>query len=473
MIVIHGIFLLIYFVVTIFVIIAVVMDNRQPVKTMAWVLVLLFMPGIGIMLYFFFGQNTRKEKLISQKSIDQLTKRSMLEFIGQPDLRLPESHKGVIQLFMNQNLAFPFKDNEVSIYTDGYQFIPALLAEIHKAKESIHLQTYIIGDDPVGRLVSDALIAKSHEGVEVRVIYDDVGCWRVKNKFFERLKEEEIEVRSFLPVRFPQFTSKVNYRNHRKLCVIDGRVGFIGGMNLALRYVKGEKEQAWRDTHLKIRGGAVYGLQRTFLMDWFFVDRTLITSRKYYPPVDDNIHNNCIAQIVTCSPVSPWPDIMQGYVRIINEAKRYVYMETPYFLPTEPVLFAMQTAALSGVDIRLMVPRKTDSHFLNWASRTYVNDVIASGVKIYLYDKGFLHSKLLICDDSLSTCGSTNIDFRSFENNLEVNVFFYDEGMALRLKSVFMNDMKNCFLLNSVPQKKLPFLFRMWESIVRVISPML
>jgi len=449
------------------------MDNRQPVKTMAWVLVLLFMPGIGIMLYFFFGQNTRKEKLISQKSIDQLTKRSMLEFIGQPDLRLPESHKGVIQLFMNQNLAFPFKDNEVSIYTDGYQFIPALLAEIHKAKESIHLQTYIIGDDPVGRLVSDALIAKSHEGVEVRVIYDDVGCWRVKNKFFERLKEEEIEVRSFLPVRFPQFTSKVNYRNHRKLCVIDGRVGFIGGMNLALRYVKGEKEQAWRDTHLKIRGGAVYGLQRTFLMDWFFVDRTLITSRKYYPPVDDNIHNNCIAQIVTCSPVSPWPDIMQGYVRIINEAKRYVYMETPYFLPTEPVLFAMQTAALSGVDIRLMVPRKTDSHFLNWASRTYVNDVIASGVKIYLYDKGFLHSKLLICDDSLSTCGSTNIDFRSFENNLEVNVFFYDEGMALRLKSVFMNDMKNCFLLNSVPQKKLPFLFRMWESIVRVISPML
>ncbi len=280
-------------------------------------------------------------------------------------------------------------------------------------------------------------------------------------------------MRSFLPVRFPEFTSKVNYRNHRKLCVIDGRVGFIGGMNLALRYVKGEKGKAWRDTHLKIRGGAVYGLQRTFLMDWFFVDRTLITSRKYYPPIDENIQNNCIAQIVTCSPVSPWPDIMQGYVRIINEAKRYVYMETPYFLPTEPVLFAMQTAALAGVDVRLMIPRKTDSHFLNWASRTYVYDVINSGVKIYLYEKGFLHSKLLICDDSLSTCGSTNIDFRSFENNLEVNAFFYDEGMALRLKSVFMNDMKNCFLLNSVPNQKRPFVFRMWESIVRVISPLL
>jgi cardiolipin synthase len=244
-------------------------------------------------------------------------------------------------------------------------------------------------------------------------------------------------------------------------------------MNLALRYVKGEKGRAWRDTHLKIRGGAVYGLQRTFLMDWFFVDRTLITSRKYYPPIDENIHNNCIAQIVTSSPVSPWPDIMQGYVRIINEAKRYVYMETPYFLPTEPVLFAMQTAALAGVDVRLMIPRKTDSHFLNWASRTYVNDVIASGVKIYLYEKGFLHSKLLICDDSLSTCGSTNIDFRSFENNLEVNAFFYDEGMASRMKAVFMNDMKNCILLNSISKHKRPFIFRMWESIVRVISPLL
>ena len=473
MIVIHGLFLLVYLIVTIVVTMRVVMDNRQPVKTMAWVLVLLFVPGVGIFLYFFFGQNTRKEKLISQKSIDQLTKRSMLEFIGQPNLRFPKSHKGVIQLFLNQNMAFPFKGNEVSIYTDGYQFIPALLAEIHQAKESIHLETYIIGDDPVGRLISEALIAKAHEGVEVRVIYDDVGCWRVRNRFFERLKEEEIEVRSFLPVRFPEFTSKVNYRNHRKLCVIDGRVGFIGGMNLALRYVKGEKGKAWRDTHLKIRGGAVYGLQRTFLMDWFFVDRTLITSRKYYPPIDENIQNNCIAQIVTCSPVSPWPDIMQGYVRIINEAKRYVYMETPYFLPTEPVLFAMQTAALAGVDVRLMIPRKTDSHFLNWASRTYVYDVINSGVKIYLYEKGFLHSKLLICDDSLSTCGSTNIDFRSFENNLEVNAFFYDEGMALRLKSVFMNDMKNCFLLNSVPNQKRPFVFRMWESIVRVISPLL
>lgn len=449
------------------------MDNRQPVKTMAWVLILFFVPFAGIVLYFFFGQNTRKEKMISQKSIDQLTKRSMLEFLGQPNLRYPESHKSVINLFKNQNSAYPFNDNDVEIYTSGYQFIPALLAEIGKAKESIHLETYIIGDDSLGRLISDALIAKVHEGVEVRIIYDDVGCWKVKNKFFERLKEEEIEVRGFLPVRFPQFTGKMNYRNHRKLCVIDGRVGFIGGMNLALRYVKGEHGQAWRDTHLKITGGAVYGLQRTFLMDWFFVDRTLITSHKYYPPIDNTIVNNCLAQIVTSSPVSPWPDIMQGYVRILNEANRYVYIQTPYFLPTEAVLFAMQTSALSGVDVRLMIPRRTDNHFLDWASRTYLNDVLSAGVKVYLYEAGFLHSKILVSDDSLSTCGSTNVDFRSFENNLEVNAFFYDEGMALRFKNVFLKDMKDCFLLNNVRNPHRPFFIRLWESVVRVISPLL
>jgi cardiolipin synthase A/B len=455
------------------VIVAVVMDNRQPVKTMAWVLILFFVPFAGILLYFFFGQNTRKEKIISQKSIDQLTKRSMLEFLGQPNLYYPEKHKSVINLFKNQNYAYPFNDNNVDIYTRGYQFIHALLVEIHKAKESIHLETYIIGDDPLGRLLSDALIDKAHEGVEVRVLYDDVGCWKVRNRFFERLKEEEIEVRGFLPVRFPQFTSKMNYRNHRKICVIDGRVGFIGGMNLALRYVKGEHGQAWRDTHLKIKGGAVYGLQRSFLMDWFFVDRTLITSHKYYPPIDKNIVNNCLTQIVTSSPVSPWPDIMQGYVRILNEANRYVYIQTPYFLPTEAVLFAMQTSALSGVDVRLMIPRRTDNHFLDWATRTYLSDVISAGVKVYLYRAGFLHSKLLVSDDSLSTCGSTNVDFRSFENNLEVNAFFYDEGMALRFKNIFLKDMKECILLNSVKRHYRSFLVRLWESVVRVISPLL
>ena len=175
-----------------------------------------------------------------------------------------------------------------------------------------------------------------------------------------------------MPVKFPAFTSKVNYRNHRKLCVIDGTVGFIGGMNIALRYVKGTPRQPWRDTHLCVRGGAVYALQCSFLVDWYFVDRTLITNRRYYPPVPWRINNDCIGQVVTGSPVAQWPDMMQGYVRVLLEAQQYVYIATPYFLPTEPILFAMRTAALAGVDVRLMLPRHSDSRLLEWASISYV-----------------------------------------------------------------------------------------------------
>ena len=465
---------LIYAVIVIGTIITVVMDNRQPVKTLLWIFVLLFMPIIGIILYFFFGMNTRKEKMISQRSIDRLTKRSMMEYIEQKDLHVADSHKVLVRLFSEQNWAFPYKDNEVDIFTDGYAFFPELLAEIAKAKDHIHLDTYIFEDDPLGRLVADALIAKAKEGVEVRVIYDDVGCWKVKNSFFERMREAGIDVHACMPVRFPMFTRKVNYRNHRKICIIDGLVGFIGGMNIAMRYVKGTAKQPWRDTHLRIRGASVYGLQRAFLIDWYFVDRTLITKQKYYPPYDANISNNCVAQVVTSSPISEWPDIMQGYVRILLEAKRYVYIETPYFLPTEPVLFAMRTAALAGVDVRLMIPFHSDAKITEWATRSYFVETIKAGVKIYLYKAAFNHSKLLISDDSLSTCGSTNVDFRSFENNFESNIFFYHQGIALRLKKVFLDDQSHCVLLNStVNLEHRHFLKRFTESVFRLISPML
>ena len=246
----HWIYLLLYVVITVPAIITVLMDNRQPAKTMAWILVFFFIPFVGIIFYFFFGQNTRKERLISDRSMDQLTKRSMLEFVEQENLHLPDSNKTLMNLFANQSWALPFKDNQVDIYTDGYDFFLTLLYNIGQAKHHIHLDTYIFEADALGYLIADALIDKAEQGVEVRLIYDDVGCWKVKDEFFERMRDAGIDIHSFMPVRFPAFTSKVNYRNHRKLCVIDGKVGFIGGMNIALRYVKGDKKQAWRDTHL-------------------------------------------------------------------------------------------------------------------------------------------------------------------------------------------------------------------------------
>lgn len=476
MIYIHWIFLLIYIMVIVSIIVTILMDNRQPAKTMAWVMVLLFVPVAGIILYIFFGQNTRKMRFISQRSLDQLSKRQMLEFVEQRKLRMPDKFQSLVRLFTNQSLALPFKDNEAEFYTDGYQFFPTLLQSISRARHHIHLETYIFDDDPLGRLIADALIQKAKECVEVRVIYDDVGCWRVPSAFFERMKKAGIDVCAFMPVKFPAFTSKVNYRNHRKVCVIDGIEGFTGGINIALRYVKGMRNGTlpWRDTHMRLRGSIVYALQRAFLVDWYFVDRTLVTNRKYYPPMPWKISNDCLAQMVTSSPIAPWPDIMQGYVRILLEAKSYVYMESPYFLPTEPVLFAMRTAALAGVDVRLMVPRHSDSHLLEWASLSYVVETLAAGVKIKLYEGGFNHSKLLVADDEVSTCGSTNIDFRSFENNFESNVFFYDRQMALRIKELYMADEAQSVDFNDVDTlRHRPYLHRLTESLFRLLAPLL
>ena len=413
----HWILYGLYTLIVIIVMLKVLMDNREPSKTMAWMLVLWALPMVGIVLYFFFGQNTRKERLISQRSLDQLTKRSMLEFAEQRNLHIPEEHRTLMQLFKNQSMALPFKDNEIEVYTNGYEFFPSLLREIGKAKDHVHVEMFIFDNDALGNLIADTLIDKAQQGVEVRVIYDDVACWKVRNSFWERLRDGGVEVHAFMPVKFPAFTSKVNYRNHRKLIVIDGKAGFIGGMNIATRYVKGVG-RPWRDTHILVRGGAVYGIQRAFLVDWYFVDRTLIAGKRYYPAISPALSNNCLAQVVTSGPITEWPDMMQGFVRVLLTARQYVYIETPYFLPSEPVLFAIRTAALAGVDIRLMLPQRTDSRLLDQASKSYVREILQAGAKIYFYDDGFNHSKFLVCDDSISTVGSSNIDFRRISSSM-------------------------------------------------------
>ena len=473
MIYIHWVFLSVYVITIVTVTMRVLMANRQPAKTIAWILVLVFIPIFGAIFYFFFGKTTRKERRIGQKSMDKLTKYAMLEFVEQKQLHLPNEYKELINLFINQNWVLPFKNNNAEIYISGYEFFPALLREIGKAKHHVHVDSFIFSDDPLGRIVADALIDKVRQGIEVRVIYDDVGSWKTKNCFFERMHAEGIEVYPFMPVRFPLFTSKVNYRNHRKICVIDGEVGFIGGMNIAKRYVKGIKSLAWRDTHVKITGAAVYGLQRAFLIDWFFVSRILINNQNYYP-ISKVADKDCLIQIVTSNPTSLWPEIEQGYVKILVSAKQYVYMETPYFLPTDPILFAMRTAALSGVDVRLMIPYETDTKIVEWASRSYVLSTVKAGVKVYLYKAGFNHSKILVADDSIATIGSTNIDFRSLENDFEANAFFYDKSTALKVKEIFLKDQEECVSLSDVQNlSHRPFLQRLWESMVRLLSPIL
>ena len=482
----HGVYVtlvVIYEIIKVVAIVHVLMDNRHPVKTMAWAMVIYFVPVAGLVLYLFFGLNTRREKLISQRSLDQLTRRSMLGFVDQTDMQVPERYKQMVELFVNENSALPFKNNKVELFTNGYSFFLSLIADIGRARHHIHVDVYIFEDDALGRLVRDVLIDKARQGVEVRVIYDDVGSWSTDSEFFEQMRDAGVEVSPFLPVRFPQFAGKVNYRNHRKIFVIDGEVGYVGGYNIATRYVKGRDGMSWRDTMVRLTGNGVYGIQCTFLIDWYFVDRTMISSRDYYPPLSSapvkgsisQVVNSCISQVVNSSPSSPYPSIMHGYVRALIEAQRYVYIQTPYFMPTESVLVAMKTAAIGGVDVRLMVPRKGDAHVVAWASRTYLREIMEAGVKVYMYSGGFLHSKILVADDSMATCGSTNVDFRSFENNFESNVFFYDADTAVRFRKMFEVDITSSVLLNSLPPERLQssFFSRLWESITRLLAPVM
>ncbi len=453
-------------------IIHVVLDNRQPAKTMAWALVIYFLPIFGVIAYIFFGVNRRRERFISHRTMDMLTKRSMLEFVEQRHTDLPQAYESTINLFSRQSYSMPFINQHTDILTSGYDFFPSLLRDIAAAKNHIHIDMYIFEDDALGLLISDALIAKAREGVEVRIIYDDVGSWKVKKHFWERMRDEGIDLEPFLRVRFPRFTSRVNYRNHRKIIVIDGCVGYIGGMNIALRYVKGRGAfDGWRDTMLRIEGGAVNGLQQTFLLDWYFVDRTLLSDRKYYTKPE---HEGGLMQTVTSGPVGAYPEIMQGYLSIIMSARRYIYFETPYFLPPDSVLIAMKTAAASGVDVRLLVPRCNDAFLVDWASRSYLREASEAGITVSLYEGAFLHSKLMVCDDAVCTCGSTNLDFRSFENNFEANTFIYDESVACRMRDVYLEDEKRSVPLTSLPDRISPsFLQRIWDSLTRLFSPLL
>lgn len=461
----------IYFGAIIGTIVVIILDNRNPVKTLAWILVLMFLPVVGLAFYFFFGRTQRRERLIGKKLYNRLTNKPMAEYLSQDASALPMTYSRLISLFSNVNQALPFDGNRVETYTNGYSMLQSLLREISKAQKHIHIEFYIFINDAVGRMVRDALIDKVRAGVEVRVLYDDVGCWNVPNAFYDEMRAAGIDVRSFLKVRFPRFTSRVNYRNHRKIVVIDGKIGFVGGMNLAERYLKGMSWGTWRDTHILLEGKAVHGLQTTFLLDWYFVDRTLISESRYYPKLENA--GNALVQIAASDPIGPWKGIMQGLSMAMSSAKRYFYMQTPYFLPTEQVLAAMNTAALAGVDVRLIIPYRSDSQLTHLGTCSYIEDVLQAGVKVYLYKSGFLHSKMMVSDDELSTVGSTNIDFRSFEHNFEVNAFIYDAETALQMREIFLQDQRDSeqiFLKNWV---KRPWWRKAAESLVRLMAPLL
>ena len=451
---------------------SVVLNNRVPVKTLAWVLVILGIPFLGLFVYYVFGRDYRRRRLINRRSLTQIQKKCFSVYNRAKVVDgVPEHYVSLVKFFRNVADAYPTANNSVEIIQDGASFFSRLIREIYAAKDHIHVQFYIFMDDAMGRLLRDVLIDKAREGVEIRLLYDDVGCWRVDGNFFEEMRCEGMYVQAFLKERFPMLSSSLNYRNHRKIVVIDGKTAFVGGMNVADRYVTGGEWGKWRDVMLCVSGEAVYGMQVSFLIDWYFADRSLVSGARYFPKID--IPAGPIMQIVVSNPIGRWREMLQGMGYLISNCKEYLYIQTPYFMPSDFVFTAILNLALSGVDVRIMVPERSDSSITELASRSFLGDVMYAGVKVYLYKGGFLHSKMLVCDGKVASVGSANIDFRSFECNFEINSFVYDEGVAEKLKAAFLEDMRSCRLFTYKEYKECSLWQRFKESLARLFSPVL
>ncbi len=462
----------ILYALTILGIIAVVVsENRNPVKSLAWVTVLLVVPVVGLVLYIVFGRNIQNKRIISRRN------RRKLRRLGAGGGTDPAKIEDAGAVMPQINLAYAlcgshyYEGNDVGIFDNGQEKFDALLADIAAARSYINMQYYIIVNDNIGIRVMEALMERARAGVKVRLIYDHVGSFKLSNRYLRRLKEAGVEAYPFFKVVFPPFGTRINWRNHRKIVVIDGKVGYIGGMNVADRYVDGGKLfDVWRDLHLRVEGPAVFALQQSFAVDWNFMGQPLLEEG----PLATAVKGHSVGmQLVTGGPTTQWLNMTLVFQQAIARARKCIYIQTPYFIPSEGLVHTLQVAALSKVDVRLMIPRRSDSDMLRWASFSYVQECLRAGIKVYLYEKGMLHSKAIIIDDDFCTVGSTNFDFRSFEHNFEANMLIYSTDFNARMKALFVRDMRDSRRVTSSAWRHRPWREKALESVMRLFSPIL
>lgn len=469
-----------YLVTIISICLMIVFENRNPVKTLSWLLVIILIPIVGLITYLFFGRNYRKQKIYSRKSHADSVRLSahvdrqvhLLPKVLEEESDAVRSKAHLIHLMLKNNRSLLTLDNRIDLLVNGRESFPAMLDAIASAGNFIHLEFYRIEPDNLGTEFRDLLQRKAREGVKVRVIYDDVGSWNINKRYLREMRESGVNIYPFMPVRFPGFSSHVNFRNHRKILVVDGTVGFVGGLNIADKYVHGLPGLGpWVDTHLKVKGGAVAALDRVFISDWDFVSGEELQPESP-PQHGGKVGNRCLVQVASSGPDTDWATIMQVYFSAIATAKSSIYLTSPYFSPDVSMLTALKTAALSGVDVRMIFPKNSDSIIANWNTRSYITELLKAGVRIFLYENGFIHSKYLLVDNVFSSVGSPNVDVRSFDLNFEVTALIYDEEFAFRLGVLFAEDLKNCSEVTLSEWKTRKKRDRYKESLARIFGPL-
>lgn len=459
----------------------VFLERKNPTSTWAWLMVLLFIPIVGFVLYLIFGRSIYRKRIFTwdRKTWEEFRKtvKDQMEVFHNYQFRFnnPEMQKysDIVYLHLRNNEEAIFtQDNDIQIFTDGKEKFEALIEDLEQAKDHIHLQYYIIRNDELGQRIGRTLIKKVRQGVEVRVLYDDLGSRSVNKKFLQKLRKEGVQIEAFFPSTFLKINLEINYRNHRKLAIIDGEIGYIGGFNIGDEYLgKKKKFGYWRDTHLRVRGHAVNSMQTRFVLDWNHASRRdILFDKRFY---NASSYGSVGMQIVSSGPDSELEQIKYGYIKMILSAKEYIYIQTPYFIPDDSLFDALRIAAFSGVKVRLMIPNKPDHPFVYWATLSYSGELLAAGAEVYIYQNGFLHAKTIVVDGKIASVGTANIDVRSFQLNFEVNAFIYDQEISRQLVDAFNQDIKLSTQMTEKLYSKRTIGIRFKESISRLISPVL
>ena len=456
-------------------IVVVFFQRRNPKSVWAWLLILYFIPVLGFVFYLLIGADMHKRKMFRTKEIED----RLANAIRRQELK--QKYPGVtdysdlVMYHLHTTSAMLTDDNNVEFFVNGEDKFAALKEDMRNAKKSIHIQYYIIKNDELFRSIVEILKDKVKEGVKVRILYDSMGCWKMRKKIWKQLEKEGIQCTEFFPALVGRLHLRINYRNHRKIVVIDDCIGYVGGFNIGKEYIdKDPKFGHWRDTHMRITGSSVTALEARFILDWNFADRKRLLSYEDYM---DNLKmehtGRSPIQIITSGPDSHDEYIRNTYVRMIHKARKSIYIQTPYFIPDESMMTALQIAIHSGVEVNIMIPCKPDHPFVYWATYSYIGEMVAAGAKCYVYDNGFLHAKTLSVDGLVACVGTANMDIRSFALNFEVNATIYSERTVGRLEAAFENDITKCKQVTRKVYDERSLLIRAKEQFSRLLSPLL
>lgn len=471
---------ILYVLGTFFLAARIIMDTRTTSKTLAYLMLIIFLPVLGILIYFVFGVNYRKNRFYTFKiERNEQVYRKVARYIQHTHDQALENHRDQVSDFITTvNFLFhasrsPLSEgNYTEVLVNGEGKFAKVFEVLEKARHHIHLEYYIYDNDEIGNRLADLLIKKAGEGIRVRFLYDDMGSGKIGKKLLKRLEEGGVEVSPVNKITFRLLANRVNYRDHRKIIIVDGTEVFTGGINVSDKYINPNSTQYWRDIHLYIKGEAAFYFQFLFLSSWTFATEKLPEISPDYFNGKNSSGGNSLVQTAASGPDTK-PSIMLSTHSAILAAKKRIYMVTPYFIPVETVLNAIKQAALSGLDVRLMVPKSGDSVVVNAAAYSYYEELLENNVRIFFYKKGFIHAKTMLIDDHFSSIGTANMDARSQELNFEVNALVFDEKINEKLHSIFIEDMNDCEEILLETWQKRPRHKVFFEHLARLLSPLI